>query len=153
DAEQTEYHRVMKHGLFGVSDEAHARMRRLAAPSFGARSAERLRPAIVRIVDEAIDQTTHNGVLDGCALAAAVPLQVMRLLLGVPYELEAVFRRFSAAVITALNPSAAGDKYAGAIATFPEGAGVLRALLAEREKHPIEGDLLSELIHASDHGE
>jgi hypothetical protein len=81
--------------FLGMDDPDHARQRRMVTSTFAIKRVEALRPAIQRIVDDAID-----AMLAGprpadlvAAFALPVPSMVICQLLGVPYADHELFQR------------------------------------------------------------
>ncbi len=148
---ESDFDKIMKYGLFRLSEPDHVRVRRLVAPTFGPRGIEPLRADIACIVNEAIEQSLHGGVLDVLKFAEHVPARVMSLLLGIPVELDTSFRNFRDAVIEASNPAICPERFAQVKTMFAAGAAMLRELVEERRRRP-SSDLLSQLIWVEEQG-
>jgi cytochrome P450 len=92
-------------GLGFTDPPEHTRLRRLLTPEFTMRRLERLRPRIVQLVEQQLDEVERQAQLPGSgdtvdlvqAFAFAVPFQVICELLGVPDEDRRTFRQLSAA--------------------------------------------------------
>src|SRR6266852_9730068 len=64
----------------------HSRVRKLLAPAFAPRALEALQPRIGILVDRLLDRAAARGGMDLIGdFAAAIPLQLIGDLLGVPY--------------------------------------------------------------------
>jgi cytochrome P450 len=74
--------------LFGVDPPEHTRQRRMLLPSFTVRRIAVHRPKIKEIVDTLLDDMQRQGPPADLvtAFAAPVPMQVVCVFLGVPYE-------------------------------------------------------------------
>jgi pentalenic acid synthase len=74
--------------LFGVDPPEHTRQRRMLLPSFTVRRVAVHRPRIQEIVDALLDDMRRQGPPADLvtAFAAPVPMQVVCVFLGVPYE-------------------------------------------------------------------
>lgn len=92
-------------GLGFTDPPEHTRLRRLLTPEFTMRRLERLRPRIVQLVEQQLDEVERQAQLPGSsgtvdlvqAFAFPVPFQVICELLGVPDEDRRTFRQLSAA--------------------------------------------------------
>jgi cytochrome P450 len=79
--------------LFGVDPPEHTRQRKMLLPSFTTRQISKYRPAIQRIVDQRLDALLREGPGADFMLhfAVPVPMMVVCLFLGVPYEERDIF--------------------------------------------------------------
>src|SRR5246127_404706 len=83
----------------------HTRVRRLLAPAFTPRALKALEPRIEALVDRLLDDAARRGTIDVIDdFAAAIPLQLIGDLLGVPQEERGPLRRWSLAILGALEP-------------------------------------------------
>jgi pentalenic acid synthase len=80
--------------LFGVDPPEHTRQRKMLLPRFTTRKIAKYRPVIQRIVDERLDALLRHGPGADFMFhfAAPVPMMVVCLFLGVPYEEHDVFQ-------------------------------------------------------------
>jgi cytochrome P450 len=124
----------------------HTRLRRLLAPAFTGRQAERLRPRIARTVERLLDDMAEIGPPVDLVEHLARPLPIITIceLLGVPDEDRESFKEWTDAALT-LAPHAAGA-VTGARQRL---ADYLRHLIAEKQRTPGD-DLLGTLIAARD---
>jgi len=136
---------------------AHTRVRKLLAPAFTPRALKALQVRVEAQVDRLLDAAEDRGRIDLIAdLAAALPVQLIGDMLGVPEEDRAPLRGWSLAILGALEPvlsQAQFDTGCRAVADFKDH---LRALIADRKRHPDRHDdseILSKLIAAEDDGE
>jgi cytochrome P450 len=138
-----------------VDPPDHTRLRGLVAKAFTARTVERLRPHIGRLLDElldAVDAGSGEPVDIMAAVAFPLPVTVIGEMLGIPPADRPAFQpwvRASTALLElTIDPSAivaaadAGDRMSAYFAD----------LLAERRRHPTD-DLLSELLRVEDRGD
>ena len=129
----------------------HTRLRGLVTRAFTPRTVEKLRPRIVALVDELLDEFDGEvEVMD--ALAFPLPVTVIGDMLGVPVEdrplLRPLVRSVTAILELAVSPEAlaeAGEADSKLGAYFAD-------LVADRRSHPRD-DLLTKLIEAEDKGD
>jgi cytochrome P450 len=123
----------------------HARLRKLAAPAFTARRAERFRPRIEAIVKRLLDEVeaaAADGVTDLLpGFARPLPMDVICELVGIPESARMRWRAYGATIA-----AGAGRDFAEAIPGIIAGAS---AAIARRRDEPRD-DLLSDLITAQD---
>jgi cytochrome P450 len=145
---------LLEHGVFTVDDATHTRLRKVVSPAFTPSAVERRRPAVQRIVDEALGNAKAGDRIDLAArFAERIPMRVIAELLGVPVTQEATFRSFGLAVSAAVSaPWISGDELEAVTAPVPAGIALVRTLIEERRGRPRD-DLLSTLIHAEEEGE
>ncbi|WP_030230815.1 cytochrome P450 [Streptomyces sp. NRRL S-350] len=128
-----------------LDDPEHARLRRMVTGDFLVKRVEALRPAVQRIVDEALDRMTEGRTeADLVAdFALPVPSLVICLLLGVPYEDREFFQSISQTLLT--NNSTL-EKLTEAQDELLE---YLSRLAARKREQP-EDDILSRLAARDD---
>jgi len=133
----------------------HTRVRKLLAPTFTPRALAALQPRIEELVDRLLDAAADRGTFDVIDdFAAAIPVQLIGDLLGIPQTERAPLRNWSLKILGALEPvlsDAQFDAGATAVAEFKD---YLRDLVARRKQERTldEGEILSKLIAASDVG-
>lgn len=120
----------------------HTRLRKLSARAFTARAVERLRPRIVHIADELLDNIPDGAVDLVEAFAMPLPLRVISEMLGVP-SADAV--GFRACVEPMLTKTDTDDLREAELAL----AELLSALIEHKRTSPAD-DVLTSLVHASD---
>jgi cytochrome P450 len=132
----------------------HTRLRRLVAGAFGRGHVERMRPWIDRLaadlVDDLAEQVDDTG--DGDLLATVaepLPVEVIAQLLGVPTADRAHLRPWSNAIVKMYEYDLPADQQAAAEAAAAAFVAYLRDLVAERRRHPLEQDLVTDLVAAS----
>ncbi|MER7766705.1 cytochrome P450 [Kitasatospora sp. NPDC096140] len=128
-----------------LDDPEHARLRRMVTGDFLVKRVEAMRPAVQRIVDEALDgmtlgRTEADLVAD---FALPVPSLVICLLLGVPYEDREFFQAVSRTLLSSDNTL---EKLFEAQQELLD---YLSALAARKREQP-EDDILSRLAVRDD---
>jgi cytochrome P450 len=137
--------------MLGLDPPDHTRLRRLVAKAFTPKTVENLRPDIVRLTDELLDQ--FDGAVDVMsALALPLPMAVIGEMLGIPAaEREALQPHVRATARTLeFNPSL--EEMDAAARSSKIIAEHLEVLIAQRRAEPTD-DLLSELVHVEEHGD
>lgn len=138
--------------ILAMEGPAHDRLRRLVAPAFTPASADRLRPAMDRILDQLVDAVVGDG---RCDLVAAVcepyPIPVICELLGAPAEDWQLFSRWATDIFRLFNGDVATDMPTIEAAAAELDAYVLR-LIEQRRAEP-RADLLSDLIAVEEAGD
>lgn len=129
----------------------HTRLRSLIAKAFTPQTVERLRPFILRIVDERLGAARRRGSMELIHdLALPVPAEVIAHMLGVPAEDLEQFKIWALEIFQIMffigdRSESVETAYRGTIAVVD----YFRALIAERRRAP-QDDLLSGLIHAEE---
>jgi pentalenic acid synthase len=123
--------------LFGVDPPEHTRQRKMLLPAFTTRQISKYRPAIQRIVDQRLDALLREG--HGADFmkhfAVPIPMMVVCLFLGVPYDERDVFY---GPMRDLLNPERAE-------AALEEFTGYLDQLIQAKEVEPGTG-LLDDMV-------
>jgi cytochrome P450 len=126
----------------------HGRVRKLLAPAFTPRALMALQPRIEALVDRLLDRAAARGGMDLIAdFAAAVPIQLVGDMLGVPESERAPLREWSLAILGALEPVLTADQLARGNRAVDEFKAYLRDLIDRRGRAPDrdEGEILSKL--------
>ena len=133
----------------------HTRVRRLLAAAFTPRALAAMPARIEAIVDSLIDAMTGRGHMDLIEdFAFRLPVEVICDMLGVPAGDRAPFRRYSLAILGALEPVAGPERQAAGNAAVAEFSAYLDDLIAGRRKRPAdEADVLGILVHGEVDGE
>src|SRR6476619_625782 len=77
----------------------HSRVRRLLAPAFTPRALKALQPRIELLVDHLLDEAAETGRIDLIAdFSAAIPVQLIGDMLGIPAEERGPLRPWSLAI-------------------------------------------------------
>jgi cytochrome P450 len=128
----------------------HTRVRRLLAPAFTPRALAALRSRVEVYVDRQLDQAQDRGRLDLIAdLAAALPIQLIGDMLGIPSDERGPLRSWSLAILGALEPRPDEDRLATANRAVEEFKAFLRSLIARRRAGMLpsdDGEILSKLM-------
>jgi cytochrome P450 len=141
-----------RRSILSIEGEEHDRLRRLVAPAFTPAAAERLRPAMVRIVDDLIDGVWATGRCDlVSAICEPYPIPVICELLGAPAADWQRFSRWATDVFAIFNGAIAED-LPRIEAALDELDAYIADLVAERRRDP-RPDLLSDLIAAEEAGD
>src|SRR3984885_11156569 len=83
----------------------HTRVRKLLAPAFTPRALRALQARIEHLVDRLLDQAAARGEIDLIAdFAAAIPIQLIGDMLGIPQHEREPLRGWSLAILGALEP-------------------------------------------------
>jgi cytochrome P450 len=133
----------------------HTRVRRLLAAAFTPRALAAMPARIEAIVDSLLDTAARRGRMDLIEdFAFRLPVEVICDMLGVPAGDRASFRRYSLAILGALEPVAGPERQAAGNAAVTEFSAYLDDLIAERRKRPAdEADVLGVLVHGEVDGE
>jgi cytochrome P450 len=133
----------------------HTRVRKLLAAAFTPRALAEMRPRIETIVDGLIERHADSRHMDLVEdFAFRLPVEVICDMLGVPAGDRAPFRRYSLAILGALEPIAGPERQAAGNAAVSEFSACLDALVAERARRPADDhDILGTLIHGTVDGE
>ena len=124
----------------------HTRLRGLVSKAFTPRTVQRLRPHIVKLVDDLLDRIPTGEITDVMeALAYRLPVAVISRMLGVPSSDWPRFREVVSRATVLLEPVIAEDEIEAAFEAQAELEAYFRALVAVRRTEPGD-DLLSELI-------
>lgn len=131
----------------------HTRLRGLVSRSFTPRVVEQLRPRIVELVDELLDDAAETGELDVIAgLGRPLPVAVIAEMLGVPTEDQDRFRTWSEALAHTVDPEMAPDVAERAAIAGLEFMQYFAELSEERRQRP-RADLVSALVADEDAGD
>ena len=130
----------------------HTRLRGLVTRAFTPRTVETLRPRIVALVDELLDDFGAEPVEVMDALAFPLPVTVIGEMLGVPPEDRAGLRPLVRAVTAILELVVTPTALAEANEANTKLEEYFAGLVAERRAHPRD-DLLTKLIEAEDKGD
>ena len=131
----------------------HSRVRKLLAPAFTPRALKALQPRIEALVDRLLDRAAGRDKIDLIAdFAAAIPLQLIGDMLGVPDGERGPLRDWSLAILGALEPVLAPEQFQHGTKAVDDFKLYLRELVARRsrEQDLDEGEILSKLIAASE---
>ena len=138
--------------ILAMEGPEHARLRRLVAPAFSPKGADRLRPFMRQVVGDLFDAVAPTG---RCELVADVcepyPIPIICELLGAPKEDWKLFSAWATDIFRIFNGDLAGDlpRIKAAAAELDD---YVRAMIAER-RSDLRDDLLSAMIAAEEQGD
>jgi len=142
-----------RRSLLSLNPPDHTRLRRLVSQAFTPRTVEHLRPQIVRLVGDLLDQIPPGEVVDVMdVLAFPLPVAVIGRMLGVPEEDWARFRQVMGRATVLLEPVIADDEIEPALVAEVELEAYFSELVAIGRRRPAD-DLLSELIRVQEGGD
>ena len=134
----------------------HTRVRRLIADALVPRAVTAMEPALASLVDRLLDRMQAKGRVDLIAdFAAAIPVEVIGNLLGVPPGEREPLREWSLAILGALEPVVSPEAAARGNAALAQFLPYLEALVADRRAAPgdPERDVLTRLVQGEPGGE
>ena len=127
----------------------HTRVRRIIMGALTRRAIDGMAPGLVRLVDSLLDAIEAQGGGDLIEdFASAIPVEIIGNLLNVPHAERGPLRGWSLSILGALEPSLTPEQEALGHRSVNEFLAYLRALVAERRRHPgdPEHDVLTRLI-------
>ena len=126
----------------------HTRVRRQIVGALTPHVLKALEPAVVALVDRLLDSLEARGSGDLVAdFAAAIPVEVIGRLLGIPHEEREPLRNWSLAILGALEPLLSAEQQAFGERSVREFLDYLAKLVADRRRTPGgDDDLLTRLI-------
>src|ERR1700729_2172983 len=131
----------------------HTRVRKLLAPVFTPRALKAIEPRIEELVDRLLDNAARTGAIDLIDdYAAAIPLQLIGDLLGVPQHERGPLRNWSLRILGALEPVLNAEQFAEGVKSVAAFKAYLTKLIADRQTQvSADGkEILSILIRASE---
>jgi cytochrome P450 len=138
--------------ILSAEGDVHTRLRRLVAPAFTPRSADRLRPFMRDVVNNLVDEVSAAGRADVVAdLCEPYPIPIICELLGAPKEDWQLFSRWANDILEVFSLDMASklDVIMAAQAELDEYS---RRMIERRRSQPAE-DLLTDLIAAEEAGD
>jgi cytochrome P450 len=130
----------------------HTRVRKLLAPAFTPRALRTLQPRIEVLVDKLLQSAAERVEVDLISdFAAAIPVQLIGDMLGIPQEERGPLRGWSLAILGALEPVLGKDKFDAGVRAVAEFKNYLKDVVAGRMRRRINdpAEILSGLIGAS----
>ena len=128
----------------------HTRVREPIMGALTRRAIAELEGGLISLVDRLLDDIEAQGGGDLIeAYAAAIPVEVIGNLLGVPLADRAPLRGWSLAILGALEPVLTPQQLALGNQSVTDFCAYLKNLIAERRRHPgdPERDVLTRLLH------
>jgi cytochrome P450 len=115
----------------------HTHVRRAIIGTLSTRAIARMEAGLVALVDGLIARTAERGHADLIEdFAAAIPIEVIGNLLGVPHQERGSLRAWSLAILGALEPVPSQEQLARGNVTVREFLELLEVLVAERRRRP-----------------
>jgi hypothetical protein len=137
----------------------HTRVRRIIMGAVNQRAVTRMEQGIVALVDVLLDALAAKAASTGSVdliddFAAAIPVEVIGNLLGVPREERAPLRGWSLAILAALEPTLTPAMHDQGNRAVTEFTAYLKGLIARRTAHPLnpDEDVLTRLIQGERSG-
>jgi cytochrome P450 len=123
----------------------HTRVRKLIIGALSARAVAAMEPGLIALVDGLLDAMALKSSVDLIEdFAAAIPVEIIGNLLGVPHADRGPLRGWSLAILGALEPSLTPEHMALGNRSVVEFCHYLRDLVAARRAHP--GDAASDVL-------
>lgn len=138
--------------ILNAEGDVHVRLRRLVAPAFSPRSADRLRPFMREIVSGLVGPHLASGRIEAVSdLCEPYPIPVICELLGAPKEDWQLFSRLATDVLRVFGGNLA-EEIGIVVAAGIELEEYTKGLIAERRSRPAD-DLITDLIAAEEEGD
>jgi cytochrome P450 len=113
----------------------HSRVRKLLAPAFTPRALRALQTRIESLVDRLLEAAAARGEIDLIAdFAAAIPIQLIGDMLGIPQGEREPLRAWSLAILGALEPVLSADQFDTGVKAVAEFKIYLDEIIADRAK-------------------
>jgi len=135
---------------------AHTRVRRLIMGALSPRAIAEMEGDLIALVDRLLMKLASKGDVDLIEdYAAAIPIEVIGNLLGVPREEREPLRGWSLAILGALEPVIGAEAFARGNTAVRDFLKYLETLIARRRERPgnPERDVLTRLIQGEENGE
>jgi cytochrome P450 len=141
-----------RESILSAEGDTHTRLRRLVAPAFSPRAADRLRPFMREVVNGLVDKVATTGRADVVAdICEPYPIPIICELLGAPKKDWQLFSRWASDVLEVFSFDMA-DKLDIIKRAQDELDAYSRQLIADRRNSPAE-DLITDLIAAEEAGD
>ena len=141
-----------RQSILSAEGDVHTRLRRLVAPSFSPRAADRLRPFMREVMNSLIDPVAKNGKCDlATDICDPYPIPIICELLGAPKKDWQLFSRWAEDVLRIFNATASEELDVIFKAQDELGA-YTRQLIADRRSLPAD-DIITSLIAAEEAGD
>lgn len=138
--------------ILSAEGDVHTRLRRLVAPAFSPRAADRLRPFMREVINGLVDQVADAGHADFATdICEPYPIPIICKLLGAPKQDWQSFSRWASDILEIFSIDVA-SKLDLIMRTQDELGQYTRGLIAERRDKPAD-DLLTDLIAAEEAGD
>jgi cytochrome P450 len=141
-----------RNSILSTEGEEHVRLRRLVAPAFSPRAADRLRPFMRQVMNDLIDPVAGAGRAEFVAdITEPYPIPIICELLGAPKRDWQLFSRLASDILEIFSADLI-DKLDLVMAAQRELDEYTLQMIAERRSKPAE-DLLTDLIAAEEAGD
>ena len=141
-----------RESFLSAEGDVHTRLRRLVAPSFSPRAADRLRPFMREVMNSLIDPVAKNGKCDlATDICDPYPIPIICELLGAPKKDWQLFSRWAEDVLRIFNATAS-EELDVIFKAQDELGEYTRQLIADRRSRPAD-DLITSLIAAEEAGD
>jgi len=138
--------------ILTAEGDVHLRLRRLVAPAFSPRQADRLRPFMREVMNGLVDKVAASGKADfAIDICEPYPIPIICELLGAPKSDWQLFSRWANDILEIFSIDMA-DKLDLIMRTQDELDAYTRDLIAQRRSKPAD-DLLTDLIAAEEAGD
>ena len=134
----------------------HSRVRRLIGGPLTPKAIAAIEPSLTQLVDQLLGRLGDRGGGDLIEdFAAAIPIEVIGNLLGLPHAERGPLRRWSLSILGALEPNLSENAIARGNEAVTEFSAYLEELIARRraEHRPADSDLLTRLMDGDSDGE
>lgn len=141
-----------RESILSAEGDVHTRLRRLVAPSFSPRAADRLRPFMREVMNSLIDPVAKNGKCDlATDICDPYPIPIICELLGAPKKDWQLFSRWAEDVLRIFNATAS-EELDVIFKAQDELGEYTRQLIADRRSRPAD-DLITSLIAVEEAGD
>jgi cytochrome P450 len=138
--------------ILNAEGEVHVRLRRLVAPAFSPRSADRLRPFMRETVNSLLDPFAASGKAEVVSdICEPYPIPIICELLGAPKEDWKLFSRLATEILLIFSENLA-ENMSVFIAAQQELEKYTEGLIEKRRSVPAD-DLITDLIAAEEAGD
>ncbi|TAG05521.1 MAG: cytochrome P450 [Burkholderiales bacterium] len=134
----------------------HTRVRKLIIGALSQRAVDSMQVGLIALVDRLLDDMAARQHVDLIEhFAAAIPIEIIGNLLGVPHDEREPLRDWSLAILGALEPALNAEQLARGNRAVSEFTEYLRGLVADRRARPGDPatDVLTRLIVGEPNGE
>ena len=130
----------------------HTRVRKLLAPAFTPRALRELQARIEVLVERLLEAAAERGEIDLIAdFAAAIPIQLIGDMLGIPQGEREPLRGWSLAILGALEPVLSREQFDAGVCAVAEFKDYLSDIIARRQSDANDpAEILSKLIAGTD---
>lgn len=138
--------------ILSAEGDVHLRLRRLVAPAFSPRQADRLRPFMRQVINGLVDKVASSGKADiAVDICEPYPIPIICELLGAPKSDWQLFSKWANDILEVFSIDMA-SKLDLIMQSQDELAAYTQELIAERRSKPAD-DLLTDLITAEEAGD